>query len=158
MGVWGGESRRNWGGGWNGAGVPILGTSVDSIEAASDREKFRDLIQRLKLKQPANGIARNLAEARAIAKQIGYPVLVRPSFVLGGRAMEIVSDEAQPNFYMTNALEASGTGATVTDSPILIDKFLDNATEVDVDCLADYTSETQGQAIIIGVMEHIEEA
>jgi carbamoyl-phosphate synthase large subunit len=140
------------------AGVPILGTSVDSIEAAGDREKFRDLIQRLKLKQPANGIARNLPEARAIAKQIGYPVLVRPSFVLGGRAMEIVSDETQLNFYMTNALEASGTGATVTDSPILIDKFLDNATEVDVDCIADYTSETQGQAIIIGVMEHIEEA
>src|SRR6185295_696382 len=154
----GGQTPLNRARGLADAGVPILGTSVDSIEAAGDREKFRDLIQRLKLKQPANGIARNLPEAREIAKKIGYPVLVRPSFVLGGRAMEIVSDEAQLNFYMTNAIEASGTGATVTDSPILIDKFLDNATEVDVDCLADYTSETQGQAIIIGVMEHIEEA
>jgi carbamoyl-phosphate synthase large subunit len=157
----GGQTPLNLARGLKEAGVPILGTSVDSIEAAGDREKFRDLIQRLKLKQPANGIARNLPEARAIAKQIGYPVLVRPSFVLGGRAMEIVSDEAQLNFYMTNALEASGTGATVTDSPILIDKFLDNATEVDVDCLADYSPEASaaaGQAIIIGVMEHIEEA
>ncbi|HEV8604700.1 MAG TPA: carbamoyl-phosphate synthase large subunit [Tepidisphaeraceae bacterium] len=150
----GGQTPLNLARGLKEAGVPILGTSVDSIEAAGDREKFRDLIQRLKLKQPANGIARNLPEARAIAKQIGYPVLVRPSFVLGGRAMEIVSDEAQLNFYMTNALEASGTGATVTDSPILIDKFLDNATEVDVDCLADH----EGATIIIGVMEHIEEA
>jgi carbamoyl-phosphate synthase large subunit len=161
----GGQTPLNLARGLKEAGVPILGTSVDSIEAAGDREKFRDLIQRLKLKQPANGIARNLAEARAIAKQIGYPVLVRPSFVLGGRAMEIVSDEDQLNFYMTNAIEASGTGAATTDSPILIDKFLDNATEVDVDCIADFAPETpdvhpglQGQAIIIGVMEHIEEA
>jgi carbamoyl-phosphate synthase large subunit len=162
----GGQTPLNLSRGLADAGVPILGTSVDSIEAAGDREKFRDLIQRLKLKQPANGIARNLAEARAIAKQIGYPVLVRPSFVLGGRAMEIVSDEAQLNFYMTNAIEASGTGATVTDSPILIDKFLDNATEVDVDCIADYDPSDLNpeprtlnpQAIIIGVMEHIEEA
>ncbi|HEV8292500.1 MAG TPA: carbamoyl-phosphate synthase large subunit, partial [Tepidisphaeraceae bacterium] len=161
----GGQTPLNLARGLKEAGVPILGTSVDSIEAAGDREKFRDLIQRLKLKQPANGIARNLPEARAIAKQIGYPVLVRPSFVLGGRAMEIVSDETQLNFYMTNALEASGTGATVTDSPILIDKFLDNATEVDVDCIADFSPEApdvhpglQGQALIIGVMEHIEEA
>jgi carbamoyl-phosphate synthase large subunit len=158
----GGQTPLNLSRGLADAGVPILGTSVDSIEAAGDREKFRDLIQRLKLKQPANGIARNLAEARAIAKQIGYPVLVRPSFVLGGRAMEIVSDEAQLNFYMTNALEASGTGATVTDSPILIDKFLDNATEVDVDCIADFYPhdpeseqplDTEDQASAAGVMK-----
>jgi carbamoyl-phosphate synthase large subunit len=147
------------------AGVPILGTTVESIDAAGDREQFRALLQRLNLKQPANGIARNVSQARDIAKAIGYPVLVRPSFVLGGRAMEIVSDEAQLNFYMANAVEAS----TITDAPILIDKFLDNATEVDVDCLADFDPtesnkapdvhpELESRAIIIGVMEHIEEA
>jgi carbamoyl-phosphate synthase large subunit len=150
----GGQTPLNLARGLKEAGVPILGTSVDSIEAAGDREKFRELIQRLNLKQPANGIARNLPEAREIARKIGYPVLVRPSFVLGGRAMEIVSDEDQLNFYMQNAIEASGTGAATTESPILIDKFLDNATEVDVDCLAD----SEGATIIIGVMEHIEEA
>src|SRR5439155_12759137 len=90
--------------------------------------------QQLGLKQPANGIARSVAEARAIAKQVGYPVLVRPSFVLGGRAMEIVSVEDQLNYYMANAVEAS----TIVDAPILVDKFLDNATEVDVDCIADF--------------------
>src|SRR5207302_5115234 len=86
------------------------------------------------LKQPANGIARSVAEAKEIASKIGYPVLVRPSFVLGGRAMEIVSDEDQLNYYMSHAVEAS----TIADAPILIDKFLDAATEVDVDCLADF--------------------
>src|SRR5439155_17288613 len=136
------------------AGVPILGTTVESIEAAGDREKFRQLLQHLNLRQPENGIARNVAEAREIAKQVGYPVLVRPSFVLGGRAMEIVSDEEQLNYYMTHAVEAS----TITDAPILIDKFLDNATEVDVDCLADFdpqlgTGNSElGTAIVIGLM------
>src|SRR5207302_9621289 len=86
------------------------------------------------LKQPANGIARSVAEAKEIASKIGYPVLVRPSFVLGGRAMEIVSDEDQLNYYMANAVEAS----TIADAPILVDKFLDAAIEVDVDCLADF--------------------
>jgi carbamoyl-phosphate synthase large subunit len=123
----------------------------------------------LGLKQPANGIARNVEDARRVAKEIGYPVLVRPSFVLGGRAMEIVYTEAQLNYYMTHAVEAS----TITDAPILIDKFLDAATECDVDCIADFESKDEGgrmkdeggkhssldsQAIIIGVMEHIEEA
>ncbi len=147
------------------AGVPILGTTVDSIDAAGDREQFRALVERLGLKQPANGIARNVEGARHVAREVGYPVLVRPSFVLGGRAMEIVSDEAQLNFYMAQAIEASGTGATATETPILIDKFLDNAIEVDVDCLADYNPAGDGdggggggEAIIIGVMEHIEEA
>ncbi|MGD0141366.1 MAG: ATP-grasp domain-containing protein, partial [Tepidisphaeraceae bacterium] len=109
------------------------------------------------LKQPVNGIARSVAEAREIANRIGYPVLVRPSFVLGGRAMEIVSDETQLNFYMAHAVEAS----TIANAPILIDKFLDAATEVDVDCVADFDPEGKsdsGQAMIIGVMEHIEEA
>src|SRR4030095_1503848 len=137
----GGQTPLNLAKGLQEAGVPIIGTAVENIDAAGDREQFRELLQKLGQKQPENGIARNIAEARAIAKRVGYPVLVRPSFVLGGRAMEIVSDEAQLNFYMTNAIEASGTGATVTASPILIDKFLDNATEVDVDCLADYSPE-----------------
>ena len=147
----GGQTPLNLARGLKEAGVPILGTSVESLDAAGDREQFRTLLQKLKLKQPANGIARNVSEAKKIAAEIGYPVLVRPSFVLGGRAMEIVSDDEQLDYYMTHAVEASG------DSPILVDKFLDAATEVDVDCLADFAGE-KGQAIIIGVMEHIEEA
>jgi carbamoyl-phosphate synthase large subunit len=182
----GGQTPLNLAKGLKDAGVPILGTTVESIDAAGDREQFRTLLQKLGLKQPANGIARNSAEARAIARKIGYPVLVRPSFVLGGRAMEIVSDEDQLNYYMTHAVEAVAGGGTGADqkmeNPILIDKFLDNATEVDVDCLADYEPEGSGfrvqgsenatdsslnpeprtlnpsRAIIIGVMEHIEEA
>ena len=174
----GGQTPLNLARGLKEAGVPILGTSVESLDAAGDREQFRELLQKLGLKQPANGIARSVAEAREIARQIGYPVLVRPSFVLGGRAMEIVSDEQQLNYYMANAVEAS----TIADAPILVDKFLDNATEVDVDCLADFDVEgtkarrhegtkgenpqsairnpqsSDGQAFVIGVMEHIEEA
>jgi carbamoylphosphate synthase large subunit len=151
----GGQTPLNLAKGLQDAGVPIIGTSVESIDVAGDREQFRELIQKLGLKQPENGIARSVAEARAVARRIGYPVLVRPSFVLGGRAMEIVSDENQLNYYMTHAVEAS----TVVDAPILVDKFLDAATECDVDCLADYDASTgQGQAIVIGVMEHIEEA
>jgi carbamoyl-phosphate synthase large subunit len=137
------------------AGVPILGTTVDSLDEAGDREQFRNLLQKLKLKQPANGIARSIAEAKEIATRVGYPVLVRPSFVLGGRAMEIVSDETQLDYYMSHAVDAS----TIANAPILVDKFLDNATEVDVDCIADFDREgTSGQAMVIGVMEHIEEA
>jgi carbamoyl-phosphate synthase large subunit len=130
----GGQTPLNLARGLKEAGVPILGTSVESLDAAGDREQFRALLQKLGLKQPANGIARSVAEAREIAKRIGYPVLVRPSFVLGGRAMEIVSDEDQLNYYMAHAVEAS----TIADAPILVDKFLDAATEVDVDCIADY--------------------
>jgi carbamoyl-phosphate synthase large subunit len=173
----GGQTPLNLARGLKEAGVPILGTSVESLDAAGDREQFRTLLQELNLKQPENGIARSVAEAREIARRIGYPVLVRPSFVLGGRAMEIVSDEAQLNYYMANAVDAS----TIADAPILVDKFLDAATEVDVDCLADFdpvgsaladagsarsdaTASAKadptsgGQAMIIGVMEHIEEA
>src|SRR5207237_2371193 len=152
----GGQTPLNLARGLKEAGVPILGTTVESIDAAGDREQFRALLQRLGLRQPENGIARNPAQAREVARQIGYPVLVRPSFVLGGRAMEIVSDEDQLNYYMTHAVEAS----TVADAPILVDKFLDAATECDVDCIADYdpaSKSDSGQAIIIGVMEHIEE-
>jgi carbamoyl-phosphate synthase large subunit len=154
---YGGQTPLNLARGLQDAGVPILGTTVDSIDEAGDREQFRALVQKLGLKQPANGIARNVAEAREIAKKIGYPVLVRPSFVLGGRAMEIVSDESQLNYYMAHAVEAS----TLADAPILVDKFLDNATEVDVDCMADFDptgKSDAGQSVIIGVMEHIEEA
>ena len=151
----GGQTPLNLAKGLKEAGVPIIGTSVESIDRAGDREQFRELLQSLGLRQPANGIARNPAQARDVARQIGYPVLVRPSFVLGGRAMEIVYDEAQLNYYMTHAVEAS----TIADAPILVDKFLDAATECDVDCIADYElSGERGQAIVIGVMEHIEEA
>jgi carbamoyl-phosphate synthase large subunit len=153
----GGQTPLNLARGLKEAGVPILGTTVESLDAAGDREQFRQLVQKLGMKQPANGIARSVDQARAVAKEIGYPVLVRPSFVLGGRAMEIVSDEDQLNYYMAHAVEAS----TIANAPILVDKFLDGASEVDVDCVADFDpsgkSET-GEAIIIGVMEHIEEA
>jgi carbamoyl-phosphate synthase large subunit len=153
----GGQTPLNLARGLKEAGVPILGTSVESLDAAGDREQFRALLQKLNLKQPNNGIARSVVEAREVAKRIGYPVLVRPSFVLGGRAMEIVSDEQQLNHYMADAIDAS----TIANAPILVDKFLDAATEVDVDCMADFDptgAAESGQAMIIGVMEHIEEA
>ena len=149
----GGQTPLNLAKGLQDAGVPILGTSVDAIDRAGDRERFRDLLKEIGLKQPENGIARSVSEARDVAKRIGYPVLVRPSFVLGGRAMEIVSDEGQLNHYMQYAVEASAS----PDAPILVDKFLDGAIEVDVDCLADFRADA-GRAVICGVMEHIEEA
>jgi carbamoyl-phosphate synthase large subunit len=128
-------------------GVPIIGTSVDTIEAAEDREKFQALLRRLGLRQPANGIARTMDEARAEAKKIDYPLLVRPSFVLGGRAMEICYDQEQLERFVKAAFEVA------QGQPVLIDRFLEDATEVDVDCVFD--GET---ALIAGVMEHIEEA
>jgi len=129
------------------AGVPILGTSPDSIERAEDRERFQALLDRLGLLQPVNGIATNIEQAVAVAKTIGYPVLVRPSFVLGGRAMEVVYDAESLVTYMALAVEAS------PDKPVLIDKFLEDATEIDVDAISD------GRRVVIGgIMEHIEEA
>ncbi len=148
----GGQTPLNLARGLHDAGVPIIGTSIDMLEAAGDREKFRTLVEQVGLKQPENGIARSIDDARKIAAQIGYPVLVRPSFVLGGRAMEIVSDEDQLNHYMAIAVKQEG------DNPILIDKFLDHATECDVDCIADYDPDGNGRSVICGVMEHIEEA
>ena len=129
------------------AGVPILGTTPDAIDLAEDRERFSKLVKKLKLKQPENGMAYSGAEAKKIAKRIGYPVVIRPSYVLGGRAMEIVKDDVGLQRYITEAVVVSG------DSPVLIDSYLSNAIEVDVDAICD------GKDVFIaGVMEHIEEA
>ncbi len=129
------------------AGVPIIGTTPDAIDRAEDRERFQALLNKLGLKQPANGIARSIAESEKIAERIGYPVVVRPSYVLGGRAMEIVYDLQQLRNYMQYAVAAS------PDHPILIDKFLEQAIEVDVDALSD-----RSHVVIGGIMQHIEEA
>jgi len=129
------------------AGVPIIGTSPDSIDLAEDRERFAELLKRLDIKQPDNGIARSFDEAFRIASGLGYPVLVRPSYVLGGRAMQIVYDGEALRDYMTYAVSAS------PEHPVLIDKFLDDAIEIDVDALGD------GEDYVIGgIMEHIERA
>ena len=129
------------------AGVKILGTSSESIDIAEDRERFRELLQKLNLKQPPSGIARSLEEAEKIAEEIGFPVLMRPSYVLGGRAMRIVYSMEELRQYMAEAVEVS------EEKPVLIDKFLEDAVEFDVDAVAD------GEDVIIGgVMEHIEEA
>ncbi len=128
-------------------GVPIIGTSPESIDIAEDRERFQKLLHKLGLKQPPNRTARTEAEAIAHAEDIGYPLVVRPSYVLGGRAMEIVHEQADLERYMREAVKVSN------DSPVLLDRFLNDATEVDVDCIAD--SET---VFIGGVMEHIEQA
>jgi carbamoyl-phosphate synthase large subunit len=129
------------------AGVPIIGTSPDSIDLAEDRERFSALLSRLGIKQPENGIARSYDEAFQIAGRLGYPLLVRPSYVLGGRAMQIVYDDESLKNYMTHAVAAS------PEHPVLIDKFLDDAIEVDVDALGD------GEDVVIGgIMEHIEHA
>ncbi|MDH7973160.1 carbamoyl-phosphate synthase large subunit [Sphingomonas sp. AR_OL41] len=129
------------------AGIPILGTSPDAIDLAEDRERFAALITRLGLRQPANGIARSRDEAIAVAERIGYPVLMRPSYVLGGRAMEIVDGPAQLDNYIQTAVQVSG------DSPVLIDQYLRDAIEVDVDAISDGTD-----VVVAGVLQHIEEA
>ncbi len=129
------------------AGVPILGTQPDAIDLAEDRERFANLVDKLHLRQPANGIARSREEALAVAERIGYPVLTRPSYVLGGRAMEIVDGPDQLDHYIHNAVKVSG------DSPVLIDQYLRDAIEVDVDALCDGSD-----VVIAGVMQHIEEA
>ncbi|WP_374421180.1 carbamoyl-phosphate synthase large subunit [Novosphingobium arvoryzae] len=129
------------------AGIPILGTSPDAIDLAEDRERFSALVEKLNLKQPANGIARSRDEAVAVANRIGFPVLIRPSYVLGGRAMEIVDSVAQLDDYIATAVQVSG------DSPVLIDQYLRDAIECDVDALCDGE-----QVVVAGVMQHIEEA
>ena len=129
------------------AGITILGTSVDAIDLAEDRERFQKLLQGLNLKQPKNGIASSKNEAVEITEKIGFPVVIRPSYVLGGRAMEIVHNEEQLQKYINEAVSVSG------DSPVLIDSFLKNAIEVDVDAISD-----GNDTFIAGIMEHIEEA
>ncbi len=129
------------------AGIPILGTSPDAIDLAEDRERFQQLLHRLNIAQPVNALARSRDEAFAGAHSVGYPVVIRPSYVLGGRGMEIVRDDEQLERYITTAVQVSG------DSPVLIDQYLSRATEVDVDALCD------GETVFVaGVMEHIEEA
>jgi len=129
------------------AGIPILGTSPDAIDLAEDRERFAALVDKLALRQPANGIARSRDEAVAVAERIGYPVLMRPSYVLGGRAMEIVESLSQLDDYIQTAVQVSG------DSPVLIDQYLRDAVEVDVDAIRD------GEDVVVaGIMQHIEEA
>ncbi|MBB6246563.1 carbamoyl-phosphate synthase large subunit [Rhodanobacter sp. A1T4] len=130
------------------AGVPIIGTSPDSIDLAEDRERFQQMITKIGLKQPPNRTARNADEALALAREIGYPLVVRPSYVLGGRAMEVVHDDADLSRYIRDAVKVSN------DSPVLLDRFLDHAVEVDVDVIAD----AEGNVLIGGIMEHIEEA
>jgi carbamoyl-phosphate synthase large subunit len=132
-------------------GVPIIGTSPDMIDMAEDRERFQQLLHRLKLRQPPNRTARTEADAFKAAEEIGYPLVVRPSYVLGGRAMEIVHEQRDLQRYMREAVKVSN------DSPVLLDRFLNDAIEVDVDALADQNG--KGKAVVIGgIMEHIEQA
>ena len=129
------------------AGAPIIGTSPDSIDVAEDRERFQALVKELGLKQPANATARTEDQAVRLAREVGFPLVVRPSYVLGGRAMEVVFTEEDLRTYMTHAVQVSN------DSPVLLDRFLDVAIEVDVDAVCD------GEDVLIGgIMEHIEQA
>ena len=143
----GGQTPLNLAKALEAAGIPILGTSPDAIDLAEDRERFAALINKLKLKQPENGIARSRDEAIKVAESIGYPVLMRPSYVLGGRAMEIVDTQAQLENYIQTAVIVSG------DSPVLIDSYLRDAIEVDVDALCD-----GDEVVVAGILQHIEEA
>ncbi|WP_313534881.1 carbamoyl-phosphate synthase large subunit [Sphingomonas sp.] len=143
----GGQTPLNLAKALEDAGIPILGTSPDAIDLAEDRERFADLVAKLGLKQPMNGIARSRDEAVRVAERIGYPVLMRPSYVLGGRAMEIVDSLQQLDDYIQTAVQVSG------DSPVLIDQYLRDAIEVDVDAIADGTD-----VVVAGVLQHIEEA
>ena len=143
----GGQTPLNLAKALENAGIPILGTSPDAIDLAEDRERFAALINKLKLKQPENGIARSREEAIAVADKIGYPVLMRPSYVLGGRAMEIVDTQLQLENYIQTAVIVSG------DSPVLIDSYLRDAIEVDVDAICD-----GDEVVVAGILQHIEEA
>lgn len=143
----GGQTPLKLAAGLEAAGVPILGTTPDAIDLAEDRERFQQLLHKLDLKQPENGIARSVPDAFTIAERIGFPIVVRPSYVLGGRGMEIVRDAESLDRYMREAVKVSG------DNPVLVDGYLQNAIEVDVDCLCDGKS-----VFVAGIMEHIEEA
>jgi len=152
----GGQTPLKLAGPLEAAGVPILGTSPDAIDLAEDRDRFKLLIDKLGLKQPPSSIARSPDEAKAIAEEIGYPVLIRPSYVLGGRAMEIVHDGGEVDRYVARlsaTLDKPSELVVSPKRPLLIDRYLSDATEVDVDCIADGTD-----VFIAGIMEHIEEA
>jgi carbamoyl-phosphate synthase large subunit len=163
---YGGQTPLNLAHGLSHAGVPIIGTGLDSIDAAEDRDRFKAILDELELRQPESGIAYSLEEAKAIAVDVGYPVLVRPSYVLGGRGMEICFDVEALSRYMRNAVDVS----ELSNAPVLIDRFLSEAVEVDVDVIADFTPQADTasrqlkidgappRAMICGVMEHIEEA
>lgn len=143
----GGQTPLNLAAGLKAHGVNIIGTSVESIDQAEDRKLFQEMLHKLGLRQPPNGTATNEEEAVSAAHRVGYPVLVRPSFVLGGRAMQIVYNDEDLRYYMRTAVEAS------PERPVLVDRFLDDATEVDVDCISD------GTTVVIGaIMQHIEQA
>ncbi len=149
----GGQTPLNLALGLQKNGVRIIGTSPESIEMAEDRKLFAAMLDRLRILQPENGLATNEQEALAVSKRLGYPVLVRPSFVLGGRAMQIVYSDSELQHYMRFAVEAS------PERPVLVDKFLEDATEVDVDCIADvglFEDPTKGTSVIGGMLEHIE--
>ncbi len=147
----GGQTPLNLAAGLHAAGVPIIGTSVDSIERAEDRKLFSELIDKLGLRQPPNATVKNAADAAKAAAKIGYPVLVRPSFVLGGRAMQIVYSEEELREYLQKVLQVQPNEKF--ERPLLIDRFLDDAVEVDIDCIAD------GKQVVIGaVMQHIQQA
>jgi carbamoyl-phosphate synthase large subunit len=149
----GGQTPLNLALGLQKNGVNIIGTSPQSIEIAEDRKLFAAMLRKLDIPQPPNGIATNQAEALAAAKTLGYPILVRPSFVLGGRAMQIVYSDDELRHYMRFAVEAS------PERPVLVDKFLEDATEVDVDCIADvggFDKAGEGTIVIGGILEHIE--
>src|SRR5438874_5532561 len=145
---YGGQTPLNLARGLAAAGVPIIGTSAEAIDDAEDRERFQKLLEKLKLRQPPNRTARSAADAVKLAEQIGYPVVVRPSYVLGGRAMEIVHQQADLERYMREAVKVSN------DSPVLLDRYLTDAIEVDVDCICD----AGGEVLIGGIMEHVEQA
>ncbi|MBW2714307.1 MAG: carbamoyl-phosphate synthase large subunit, partial [Deltaproteobacteria bacterium] len=144
---YGGQTPLKLARGLEAAGAPIIGTSPDSIDLAEDRERFLQLVEELELKQPPNCTARNKEEALRLGSEVGYPLVVRPSYVLGGRAMEVVHNDEDLAIYMDAAINVSN------DSPVLLDRFLDLATEVDVDCIFDGE-----RAFIGGIMEHIEQA
>jgi carbamoyl-phosphate synthase large subunit len=149
----GGQTPLNLALGLQKNGVNIIGTSPQEIEIAEDRKLFAAMLHKLQVPQPPNGIATNEAEALAVARTLGYPILVRPSFVLGGRAMQIVYSDGELQHYMRFAVEAS------PERPVLVDKFLEDATEVDVDCIADvgrFANADQGTIVIGGILEHIE--
>jgi len=162
----GGQTPLNLAGGLELAGARIIGTSLDSIDLAEDRDRFDAMLERLSLHRPASGIARSIEEAREVARRIGYPVLLRPSYVLGGRGMEICPDERALVHFMTSALGVSD----LEGAPVLIDEFLDGATEVDIDVVADFEpadrpddpgapgEQAVGLALVCGVMQHIEHA